>query len=521
MVKFSFKEMKEKNRNMVIYPVSLDAFHNLLRYGQINYSEGMAVEIELGSEQRGIEGHDLEKLISKIPPFDHDEELLFLEIELQDTGNYKDGGVVQKLDIRQVYKVFPSTGKGKKGLRGKIHSNVKLLEPIFEQAVNQSRERLLKKESVMGAKAAIDIMGLGKIDEKAVQTVMEAMEVRKEGKMPGPGESILHFAVCYERYEYFPTDDLGYYFDLNSIMAEYYNRSRKHKVRATESRLLRYLNGLVDKSLGLMKIFEMIWDDPELAVLRGTVKEDNIPVLEIIIFLWLREQVRCGHKLNNSNVEILIKTLKDSFPDAVRTSFSMVGAFFGWKEFNMELYAANALPFIYEGSDSEHTNELRSSKPAVKKHRTEERITTQQRPPKKISGNGEKTRSRDKSEPTKNKERVKSSSGIKTGVPSERILGRIKNDTLKELQGKEFREGQLELLSKCFLSALKRTDKELEKDSLFKDEKIIDLLTISLAREIEIHSKRARKAEKKIEEEEISIILEVFYNTFQQHQVKL
>jgi hypothetical protein len=307
------------------------------------------------------------------------------------------------------------------------------------------------------------------------------MKLRLFGKSPVPGEGIIPFAVCYDRYEYFPSSAVGYFFDVNMILAGYFSKKTDKLANPQKSSLYAFLKAVENKSDDLVDIYNMLLQSEELVMFRKSMKDEKIPFLALALFLWIRDMVREGQTLANIKEKKDFTKIVNLHRDDLKLALTMTGAFFGLKEFNLELYKMSGLPFIKTGKMEDQKQRVDGGD--EKPHQKREKVVKHRK-----SDTYAKNISHEKSSGVTDLHRdKKNAKNFNHERPGKKIVNEIWDEFIIMLEDMNLHHGQVELLAKSYPAAFKRVYKMRDKELNFKYEGQEELLVNALGKEIQVH----------------------------------
>ncbi|MBK9097518.1 MAG: hypothetical protein IPM14_05190 [bacterium] len=302
-----------------------------------------------------------EKLIKNLPDYDDDFEILIVEIPVERLSKLKKKSTEYMLPFEWISKVYPITSRGKKLLNGKLDDRIIVQEPIFE---NQFLPIAKEREKELGRRGAESILKIFELDGYITQfnpksdLVDEALRLRESNSEKISAErQFMTNLVLYDRNKPFPNNDLGYFYDIGTLLKVYENNdeSKRKNLREFADTLERFKTSSEYRKLESM-ILEL--HNASMIVNLEKIINENV-LVSSLIYLYLRNNIREGNDLEKSGlIEIYNNEfLSLNFEEELALAFWLVGYFFGF-EMVADLYYKKIKP---------ETLNFQSSFPELKK----------------------------------------------------------------------------------------------------------------------------------------------------------
>lgn len=272
----------------------------------------------------------LEEVFTVLTPFDYDEEYIILHLSAEETKNLD----ILKFEIQNVMAIYPLSNQAKKSIEAKIDIRIKLSEPVFEsniiavEGVINSNE---KENAIEALWKICDIDGslqdvVSLID---MQGIEDGIKYRQFGIKASAIQAPSYYSllVAYDRYDHFPNNTLGYFFDAGQVFA--YSKG----LPTFEGSALHKLLNQLDPQIRFSHILKYLEDNHSAQPYLSQTTQDNgvKNFLVAPLFFMLKDELRSVDTMYQS------KLLK--FPDELKkygTEFKialiLLGSFFGYKK---------------------------------------------------------------------------------------------------------------------------------------------------------------------------------------------
>ena len=196
-----------------LYILTKQEFTSLYRFGQIPLNLNKVIETVTNSKEEA-ETKVFEVFMS-LPYFVGDEEYLIISFENKLINEIW-------LEIENVSEIIPLTKAAKNSYQMKFDSKLNFAEARFENVVRKVEEETDIKEMQRGAKAFWNLCNVKNqyIDLLQDEIIKSAYYKRINGiKSADFTEYFFIHLLAYDRYEFFPNSDLGFFYDVGEIFA--------------------------------------------------------------------------------------------------------------------------------------------------------------------------------------------------------------------------------------------------------------------------------------------------------------
>ncbi|KAA5548351.1 hypothetical protein [Adhaeribacter rhizoryzae] len=324
-------------RNHFLTPVLRQQFTLFYRFGYTFVPDALLIPFEGAIQQS--QKDELLKLLSQITPFEYDEEYVILH--LQQEGELKPGNT--KFEIQQLTTVYPLSKHAKLSISQKIDDRIVLGEPLFESSLAIAEEFIIKQECLKGIEALWEIYLDEATDKDQVlaligpEKIFHGLDLRSKGKKASELEDEEYWAylLTYERYDYFPKERIGYFFDAGQLFA--YSK----EIAFEGSKLHNLLTQLfsLNQKLNFEKIVEKIENDPLAAGYKSKSQFGELKLYVLApLFLFLKEEIRNAESFTAIKGSPAFSYAKTTFPLEFKAAIILLGAFFKFKTFYDEYY---------------------------------------------------------------------------------------------------------------------------------------------------------------------------------------
>ena len=273
------------------------------------------------------------ELFSETTPFEWEEEYLIIEFD-------KDGlveGEVFHFKIQDVVKVYPLSSQAKSSIETKIDQRIKLERPIFENILPRVEQTIEKHELEKAIQALWNICGIEDDLNKytsniGLDNIFKGLERRKKGTKSSQIKdgNYWEYVLAYDRFDYFPNSNLGYFFDAGQIFA-----NSKGSPTFEGSALHKFLQG-INSSKPEIKIKEIVklleTEEQGKKYVSQTILNEQLQYLITPLYLMFKDEIRKAEDIKTTNLFKHLNTLKE-FGASFNYAIILLGAFFGFKKF--------------------------------------------------------------------------------------------------------------------------------------------------------------------------------------------
>ena len=308
-----------------------------------------------------------------LSPFEFDDEYLILHLT-KEAEPAEDNIPFEITDIAAIY---PLSTQAKASIEDKIDRRINFQQPIFESVLPLIESNIQKKEIEKAIdalwhvcempgdkKEVLDIIGLENI-YKGIKYRESGIKAHKI--IDGSYWSIL---IAYDRYEYYPNDIIGFFYDAGQVFAY-----SKNQPTFEGSGLHKFLTGL-NTNLKTPKIKELL-EESEVTknYCTQTTFGDLKGYIVAPLFLMLKDELG---KIDDIHSTKLLKFTKDlkNYGKEFNAVLILLGAFFGFKKF-YDLYYDKANLRFYKNYSlskpdiSESTTDIKPIEEEVGVERTD------------------------------------------------------------------------------------------------------------------------------------------------------
>jgi len=215
--------------------ISKQEFTSLLRFGQIPNNPNRHININ------NVE-NELFNSFLNLPFFEGDEEYIIIQVEFEIPDQ-------KFIYTKNLTAIIPLTKAAKISLSSKFNSKIVFSDAVYESIIRKVEDQIEISDKIQGAKSLTEMFFKNKKTSIQDDILQESYLYRIKGKKSNEIQSdFFTHLVVYERYEFFPNTDLGYFYDLGEVFAHYkgkdsfkgsnyYNFLEKHKPDLREKKL--------------------------------------------------------------------------------------------------------------------------------------------------------------------------------------------------------------------------------------------------------------------------------------------
>lgn len=340
-----------------LYIITKQEFTSLYRFGKIPLISEKIIDTEKRNTTE-INNMVYNSFLS-LPYFVGDEEYLIIGFE---------NNLMDKiwLGIENVSEVIPLTKAAKISFEMKFDIKLNFKEARFEETVHKVEEHIDIQERHRGAQA---FWRLCKVDTKYTQLlsnelIKTAYKKRIDAKKSNEFQDdfFIHLLV-YDRYEFFPNSDLGYFYDVGEIFA-HSKGVPSFRGSGFHSFLEENKHELSDKSL--IELGKIILETDEVAKFTEQLTANGLKqYITSAIFLKFKDDLGERDTIKESITGKIIREIRNDkqFIEELNLAIFLTGSFFGYKKFYDDLYELDGLKIF---------------KPKVKQSQNEANIKNEQ-----------------------------------------------------------------------------------------------------------------------------------------------
>ena len=314
--------------NNYLVPLNRYQFAQFYRFGYTYIPKSTLLEFD-GQITESTK-HNLANHFSVISPFEYDEEYLILHLSK----------VVETVsdniffEVKEIAAIYPLSKQAKLSIQEKIDQRIRLSEPVFESVLPIIESTIQKKEIEKAIDALWQICDInGNKDELlnliGLDNIFKGLDYRKKGIKASKIENGDYWSIliAYDRYEFFPNETIGYFYDAGQVFAHFNN-----KPTFEGSRLHSFLNGFKPKTIAKVLLSNLENNDDSQKYISKTYVDGLKRYLVAPLFLMLRDDIKNNHDIYNSALINRLPYFK-GFEKEFEAAIILLGAFWGYKKF--------------------------------------------------------------------------------------------------------------------------------------------------------------------------------------------
>lgn len=318
-----------------LYILTKQEFTSLYRFGQIPLNLNKIIKTENRNDEE-INVKIYEEFLS-LPYFVGDEEYLIISFENFLIRDFW-------LEIEYVSEIIPLTKAAKNSLQMKFDTKLDFKDARFESTVHKVEEQIDIQERFRGAKAFWKLCGIRSSYKPGLQNeineiIISGYNKRITGvKSSDFKEDYFIHLLAYDRYEFFPNSDLGYFYDIGEIFA---HSKGKPSFKGSsfhfflEDRKQELSNKSFIEIADIISKSEEIINFTEQLTINGLKK-----YLASAIFLKFKADLTELDTIKGSDTGKLVGKLsnKKEYINELNLAVYLTGSFFGYNKFYDDLY---------------------------------------------------------------------------------------------------------------------------------------------------------------------------------------
>ncbi|MFT4757458.1 MAG: hypothetical protein ACI91R_002112 [Vicingaceae bacterium] len=315
-----------------LYILTKQEFTSLYRFGKIPLITNKIVNTtDLSTEE--INTKIFEEFLT-LPYFVGDEEYLIISFE-----NVLIDYVW--LEIEYVTEVIPLTKAAKNSFEMKFDTKLDFKDARFESIVRKVEEQTDIQERYSGSKAFLTLCQVKSDYKPLLPDKLIESAYRKRINAVKSNEFKDDFFVhllAYDRYEFFPNSDLGYFYDVGEVFAHFKGKPT-FKGSNYHSFLEKYKPFFLEKEIA--EIAGSVSESKEILQFTDQLTSNGLKTyVASVIFLKLKNDLSEIETLRNSGIGNLIKNIRkdEKFINELNLAIYLTGSFFGYKKFYDDLY---------------------------------------------------------------------------------------------------------------------------------------------------------------------------------------
>jgi len=342
-----------------LYILTKQEFTSLYRFGQIPLILNKVIKTDNNSKEE-VDTKIFEMFMT-LPYFVGDEEYLIISFENKLINEIW-------LEIENVSEIIPLTKAAKNSYQMKFDSKLDFGQPQFESVVRKVEEETDIQEMYRGAKAFWSLCKVNKeFEDKLQNKVIQTAYLKRVNGIKSSDftEDFFIHLLAYDRYEFFPNTDLGFFYDVGEIFAH-----SKGAPSFKGSGLYNYLenNKSPYAQKSFLEISEIISNSQEVVKFTEQLTEGNLrKYIVAAIFLKFKADLSDRDTIKGSDTGKLVgdfSKLKE-YSDELNFAIYLTGTFFGYKKFYDDLYELAGLKIFKKKQKSTPNKKEANSKDLV------------------------------------------------------------------------------------------------------------------------------------------------------------
>lgn len=315
-----------------LYIISKQEFTSLYRFGHIPFRLDLLIECNNLTKSE-IEDK-LMNNFNSLAYFVGDEEYLIISLNEYNSSN-------NKVSIENVTEIIPMTKAAKSSLEMKFDNRLIFSEPRFEEVVDKFEQHIDIEERFNGAKAFCKLSKVNDPFKKLIddEVIINSYLLKLNRANPSGNNSYYTQLLAYERYEFFPNNDLGFFYDAGEVFAHF-----KGLPTFVGSNFYIFLQNNKDEysNKTFIEIADRISNAEEIKNFRESLTNDNIKEFVVAaLFQKFKTDLRERDTIIDSETGKIIWaiTKHKQYIQELKYSIYLTGAFFGYKKFYDDLYS--------------------------------------------------------------------------------------------------------------------------------------------------------------------------------------
>lgn len=315
-----------------LYIITKQEFTSLYRFGKIPLiADKIISTANLSAKEIDLKVYD--QFLS-LPYFVGDEEYLIISFENILIDNIW-------LEIEDVSEVIPLTKAAKSSFQMKFDSKLDFKHPRFENIVQKVEDQINIEERYRGAKA-FWILCQVKSEYKPLlnNALLETSYYNRINAIKSDDftdDFFIHL-LTYDRYEFFPNSDVGYFYDVGLIYAHSRGAST-----FKPSAYYQYLeaNKADFSKKSFLNLATIISNSEEVVKFKEKLTHNGLKqYIASAIFLKFKDDLGERDTIRDSDTGKLIGEIRKDkqFIDELNLAIYLTGSFFGYKKFYDDLY---------------------------------------------------------------------------------------------------------------------------------------------------------------------------------------
>lgn len=324
------------------YLVTKQEFNSLYRFGMIPLIKSKVIDA-VNKNSSELDDMIYNEFLS-LPFFVGDEEYLIINFE----NNLVDN---TWLEIENVLEIIPLTRAAKNSIQLKFDTRIRFKDARFEHVIHRVEEYIDIQERFRGAKAFCKLCQIDAASQdfvsKEVITKSYYNKINGRKSEEFKDEFLVHL-LSYDRYDFFPNSDLGFYYDIGQIFAH-----SKGKSSLVGSNFYAFLENHKQELLELdfLQIAQIISNSDAIQKFTDHLTINEIRIyLASALFLKFKNDLSERETIKGSETGRLIKKVRNEsyLVKELNLAIYLTGAFFGYQKFYDDLYDLVGLKIFNE-----------------------------------------------------------------------------------------------------------------------------------------------------------------------------
>jgi len=338
-----------------LYILTKQEFTSLYRFGKIPLISNKIITTENQSIEE-FNSKVYEGFLS-LPYFVGDEEYLIISFENILINNIW-------LEIEYVTEIIPLTRAAKNSFQMKFDTKLDFKDARFESIIHKVEEQIDIQERYRGAKAFWNLCQVKSEYEPLLKNELIESSYNKRinaVKSSAFTDDFFIHLLAYDRYEFFPNSELGYFYDIGEIFAH-----SKGKTSFIGSSFHSFLESnkqaLSEKSF--VQIAQVISESDEVIKFTEQLTSEGLKqYIASSIFLKFKDDLAERDTIKDSATGKLIGEIRKDkqFVNELNLAIYLTGIFFGYQKFYDDLYELVDLK-IFKKKPKESQKEIKIEK---------------------------------------------------------------------------------------------------------------------------------------------------------------
>jgi hypothetical protein len=338
-----------------LYILTKQEFTSLYRFGKIPLISNKIITTDNQSIEE-VNSKVYEEFLS-LPYFVGDEEYLIISFENILIDNIW-------LEIEYVTEIIPLTRAAKNSFQMKFDTKLDFKDARFETIIHKVEEQIDIQERYRGAKAFWNLCQVKSEYEPLLKNELIESSYNKRINAVKSSEFTDDFFIhllAYDRYEFFPNSELGYFYDIGEIFAH-----SKGKTSFTGSSFHSFLesNKQAFSEKSFVQLAQIISESDEVIKFTEQLTSDGLKqYIASAIFLKFKDDLAERDTIKDSATgKLIVQIRKDKqFVNELNLAIYLTGIFFGYQKFYDDLYELVDLK-IFKKKPKESQKEIKIEK---------------------------------------------------------------------------------------------------------------------------------------------------------------